>query len=146
MPPRNLARDLLSKRPEASGRAAEEEKGNHHNNDTMHGSHAQAIDTSSARLKMWSMRLVMRRIHLCRLLMGTNVAHTPTFRMRDELFRLVHGQRSVRNVDVSRVFVELDLQRVFAVEHPDAVIVLRPRDVQGGEAPMYVKGKRLAAV
>ncbi len=89
------------------------------------------------------MKLVMRRFRLAELLCATNPEHAPTFQIRHELFRLARAS-SIATVD--EFHVSLELERVAFVSHADAHIVLRPRDIQGGEAPLHVNGRRVVAV
>lgn len=94
------------------------------------------------------MKLTMRRMRLFRLVMATNTKHAPTFRLRGEMFRLARHNlaASIINVDTDRRFVELELARTHVLAHADALIVLRPSDIEGGEPLPYEKGKPVVSV
>lgn len=93
------------------------------------------------------MKLILRRLRLAELLLGTNLQHAPTFQLRHELFRLGRGTASVVTVAEDDHYVELELERITVVPHADAHIILRPRDIHGGEdGQLWRRGKPVTAL
>lgn len=87
----------------------------------------------------------MKRLRLMELLLGTDTRQPPIFQLRHEYFRLARGLASILRGE-SPAFVVLELERTQAPSPSAAsLVVLRPRDIQGGDDDaLWVKGRRMA--
>lgn len=85
------------------------------------------------------MKLYVKRDRLMLKLYATDTSKPPLFKLRDEMFRLVHGARSIRRVAGYPGVVELELERTLFME-PQATVELDAKDVAGETNKMHVNG------